>query len=68
MRVEYEMPSNGSFVMEVHLIDCNLDSVIRDKIFDHMKNEKMLIDFLKNVLPNAKVMKIIRKLPEDSFE
>lgn len=67
MRVEYEMPSNGNFVMEVNLIDCNLDPVLRDNIFDHMKNEKMLLGYLKKILPNAKVKKITRKLPEESL-
>ena len=45
MRVEYEMPSNGNFVMQVNLIDCNLDPVLRDNIFDHMNNEKMLLEY-----------------------
>ena len=67
MRIEYEIPSNGNFVMQVNLIDCNLTSVLRDKIFDYMKNEKILLDYFKKVLPNAKVVKIVRNPPNESL-
>lgn len=66
MRVEYEMPGNDNFVMEVNLIDCNVDPALRDKIFDYMKNEKMLLDYLKKVLPNVKITKLTRSPPSDS--
>jgi hypothetical protein len=59
------MPSNGSFIMEVNLIDCNLDPVLRDGIFDHMKDEKNLLDYLKRVMPNIKVRKIIKNAPRE---
>jgi hypothetical protein len=65
MSVEYEMPSNGSFIMEVNLIDCNLDPALRDGIFDHMKDEKNLLDYLKRVMPNIKVRKIIKNAPRE---
>jgi len=65
MSVEYEMPSNGSFIMEVNLIDCNLDPALRDGIFGHMKNEKNLLDYLKRVMPNIKVRKIIKNAPRE---
>ena len=67
MIVEYEMPSAGSFFMGVNLIDCDLNPVLRDKIFDHMKNEKMLLEYLKKVLPNAKIRKIIKNPPRESL-
>jgi hypothetical protein len=61
MSVEYEMPSNDGFVMEVKFIDCKLDPALKEKVFDYMKNEKMLLEYLKQVLPNAKIRKIIIK-------
>ncbi len=64
MIVEYEMPRDGSFVMGVNLIDCDLNPVQRDKIFEYMKNEKMLLEYLRNVLPNAKIKKIIKNPPK----
>jgi hypothetical protein len=67
MSVEYEMPSNGSFIMEVNLIDCNLDPALRDGIFDRMKDEKNLLDYLKKVMPNIKVRKIIKSPPRELF-
>ena len=67
MIIEYEIPSNGNFVMQVNLIDCNLTPVLRDKIFDYMKNEKMLVEYLKRILPNAKLRKILRNPPKESL-
>jgi hypothetical protein len=53
--------------MEVNLLDCNLEPAQRDKIFDYMKDEMMLLDYLKKILPNAKIQKIIRKPPSQSL-
>jgi hypothetical protein len=61
MSVEYEMLSNDGFVMEVKFIDSKLDPALKEKVFDYMKNEKMLLEYLKQVLPNAKTRKIIIK-------
>jgi hypothetical protein len=66
--VEYEVPSNDSFVMEVNLIDCNPEPELRDKIFEHMKSEKMLLDYLKRILPNAKIRKVVRKPPSQTLQ
>jgi len=66
--IEYEVPSNGRFVMEVNLIDCNLEPEQRDKIFEHMKNEKMLLDYLKKILPNAKIRKVVRNPPSQTLQ
>jgi hypothetical protein len=63
MSIEYEIPSNGNFVMEVKLIDCNLKMEQREKIFDHMKSETMLLDYLRKASPNAKIRKIVRESP-----
>jgi hypothetical protein len=65
MSVEYEMLSNEKFVMQVNLIDCNLDPAHKDEIFDYMKNEEMLLKYLKKVLPNARVKKIIKDPPKE---
>jgi hypothetical protein len=68
MSIQYEVPSNGSFVMEVNLLDCNLEQGQRDKIFNYMKDEMMLLDYLKKILPNAKIQKVIRKPPANPSE
>ena len=65
MSIEYEMPNNDDFVMEVKFIDCILDPGLKDKIFDHMKNENMLLEYLKDVLPNVKIRKIIKNAPSE---
>jgi hypothetical protein len=54
--------------MEVNLIDCNLEPEQRDKIFEHMKNEKMLLDYLKKILPNAKIRKVVRNPPSQTLQ
>ena len=68
MSVEYEMLRNEKFVMQVNLIDCNLDPAHKDEIFDFMKNEEMLLEYLKKVLPKAKVRKIIKDPPKELLE
>jgi hypothetical protein len=66
--VEYEVPSDGGFVMEVNLIDCNLEPELRDKIFEYMKSEKVLLDYLKKILPSAKIQKVVRKRPSQTLQ
>lgn len=62
------MLSNEKFVMQVNLIDCNLNPAYKDEIFDYMKNEEMLLEYLGKVLPNAKVRKIIKTPPKELLD
>jgi hypothetical protein len=65
MSVEYEMTNKDSFVMQVNFIDCNLDPTVSEEVFDYMKDEKTLLEYLRKVLPKAKVKKIIKNLPNE---
>ena len=67
MSVEYEMTSKDGFIMQVNFMDCNLDPAVSEGIFDYMKNEKTLIEYLRKVLPKAKVKKIIKNSPNKSL-